>query len=95
LGRELEAVEAAKPKENEKNPAPRSDAAGIARGLRLSSEMVAGVIVGGLIGWLIDRLTGYSPWGLIVFVLLGFVAGVLNVLRSAGLAPPPGGRTEG
>jgi ATP synthase protein I len=60
-------------------------AAGYARGFRLSSELVAGVLVGAAIGWLLDRLLGISPWGLIVFLLLGFVAGVLNVMRSAGL----------
>lgn len=61
-------------------------ASGYARGFRLSSELVAGVVVGAGIGWLIDRWLGISPWGLIVFLLLGFAAGVLNVMRSAGLA---------
>ena len=53
--------------------------------LRLGADFVAGVVVGGAIGWGIDRLFGTSPWGLIVFVLLGFAAGVLTVLRTAGL----------
>jgi len=60
-------------------------AASYAKGFRLSSELVAGVVVGAGIGWLIDRWLGVSPWGLIVFLLLGFAAGVLNVMRSAGL----------
>jgi ATP synthase protein I len=42
-------------------------------------------VVGAGIGGLIDRWLGVSPWGLIVFLLLGFAAGVLNVMRSAGL----------
>ncbi|TIX68369.1 MAG: ATP F0F1 synthase subunit I, partial [Mesorhizobium sp.] len=53
--------------------------------LKLSSEFIAGIVVGVGIGWIIDRLAGISPWGLIVGLLLGFGAGVLNVLRSAGL----------
>jgi ATP synthase protein I len=57
----------------------------MALGFRLSSELVAGVLVGGGIGWGLDRLLGISPWGLIVFLLLGFTAGVLNVMRSAGV----------
>lgn len=65
------------------------DAKGIAQALRLSTEFVAGVLVGGGIGWLIDSGLGTSPWGLIVFLLLGFVAGVVNVLRSAGLVADP------
>jgi len=64
-------------------------ASGYARGFRLSSELVAGVLVGAGVGWLIDRLLGISPWGFIVFLLLGFVAGVLNVMRSAGVVPGP------
>jgi ATP synthase protein I len=64
-------------------------ASGYARGFRLSSELVAGVLVGAGIGWLIDRWLGVSPWGLIVFLLLGFAAGVLNVMRSAGLIANP------
>lgn len=64
-------------------------ASGYARGLRLSSELVGGVLLGAGLGWLVDRLLGISPWGFIVFVLLGFVAGVLNVMRSAGVIPGP------
>jgi ATP synthase protein I len=64
-------------------------ASGYARGFRLSSELVAGVLVGAGLGWFIDRLFGISPWGFIVFLLLGFVAGVLNVMRSAGVVPGP------
>jgi len=67
------------------NGAARASA--MARGFRLSSELVAGVVVGAIIGWGFDRLLSTSPWGLIVFFLLGFAAGVINVMRSAGVAP--------
>jgi ATP synthase protein I len=66
---------------------PAADASGFALGFRLSSELVAGVLVGAVIGWALDRFLGITPWGLIVFVLLGFAAGVLNVMRAAGIAP--------
>jgi ATP synthase protein I len=69
---------------------PAADASGYARGFRLSSELVAGVLVGAGIGWALDRLLGISPWGLIVFLLLGFAAGVVNVIRAAGVAPGSG-----
>src|SRR3984893_13114749 len=59
-------------------------ASAMAIGFRLSSELVAGVVVGAVIGWGFDRLLSTSAFGLIVFVLLGFVAGVVNVVRSAG-----------
>ena len=62
-------------------------ASAMARGFRLSSELIAGVAVGALIGWGFDHLLSTSPWGLIVFFLLGFAAGVINVMRSAGVIP--------
>jgi len=62
-------------------------ASAMARGFRLSSELIAGVVVGAVIGWGFDRLLSTSPFGLIVFFLLGFVAGVVNVVRSAGVTP--------
>jgi len=75
-------------------------ASALARGFRLSSELVAGVVVGAAIGWGIDYLFSTSPWGLIVFFLLGFAAGVINLMRVAGVVPdvherlkdPPGDR---
>jgi ATP synthase protein I len=71
-------------------------AAGYARGFKLSSELVGGVLVGAGLGWAIDRLFGIAPWGFIIFLLLGFVAGVLNVMRSAGVVPgPTDGGTQG
>lgn len=85
LGERLDREGASQRPEPANEPRPTADASALARGLRLSSELVAGVLVGGLIGWLLDRWLGTSPWGLIVFVLLGFAAGVLNVMRAAGL----------
>ena len=64
--------------------AAQAKASAMAVGLRLSSELVAGVLVGAALGWGFDRLLSTSPWGLIVFLLLGFTAGVINVMRSAG-----------
>ena len=66
-------------------PRQSTDMSGFARGFRLSSELVAGVAVGALLGWMLDRWLGISPWGLIVFLMLGFAAGVLNVMRAAGV----------
>jgi ATP synthase protein I len=86
LGQARDAAGHSSDSSGEKRAAPAS---GYAKGFRLSSELVAGVAVGAAIGWLIDRWLGVSPWGLIVFLLLGFAAGVLNVMRSAGVIAPP------
>jgi ATP synthase protein I len=71
------------------SPRQTTDTSAIARGFRLSTELVAGVLVGAAIGWGLDKLFGISPWGLIVFLLLGFAAGVLNVMRAAGVVKDP------
>lgn len=87
LGTQLGRTGRGQPAETPPEGSSGSDPSAIARGFRLSTELVAGVIVGALIGWLLDRWLGISPWGLIVFLLLGFAAGVLNVMRAAGIAP--------
>ena len=62
-------------------------ASAMARGFQLSSELIAGVVVGAAIGWGFDKLLSTSPFGLIVFFLLGFVAGVVSVVRSSRITP--------
>ena len=57
-----------RPSENDPGPRQHADASAMARGFRLSTELVAGVVVGALIGWLLDRWLGISPWGMIVFL---------------------------
>lgn len=92
LDEKLDAREAG---ELRKSPAPQPNAAdrsGFSQGLKLSGDFVGGVVAGFAVGWVFDKLTGWSPWGLIVFVLLGFAAGVVNVLRSIGALRKPGER---
>ena len=69
-------------------PNPAGGMRGAADGMKLASEFVAGILAGAGIGYLIDRIAGTGPFGLIVFLILGFVAGVLNVLRSVGKTGP-------
>jgi ATP synthase protein I len=69
----------------ETKPAPKTggSAAGSAMslGLRAGSEFVSAVILGLGIGWVLDRATGAKPAFLIVFFLIGVVAGIWNVIR--------------
>ena len=85
LGERLGRVHTDGPSESSPGQPPAIDPSAMARGFRLSTEFVAGVVVGAAIGWLLDRWLGISPWGMIVFLLLGFAAGVLNVMRAAGV----------
>jgi ATP synthase protein I len=85
LGEQLDRHHPGRPSED----GARSRSSAMARGFQLSTELVAGVLVGAGIGWLLDRWLGISPWGMIVFLLLGFAAGILNVMRGAGLIQQP------
>jgi ATP synthase protein I len=67
------------------------DPSSLGKALRLSSEFVAGILAGAALGWVVDRFAGTSPWGLFIFLILGFVAGVRNLMRAAdALGKPPG-----
>ena len=61
----------------------QSDMSGLSRGFRLASEFAAAIIVGAGLGYLIDMVLPTRPWGMVVLLLLGFAAGVLNVVRAA------------
>lgn len=55
----------------------------MAVGLQIAVELVAGVAVGFGVGWFLDDWLGTRPWLLLVFTIVGFVAGLLNVIRRA------------
>jgi len=50
---------------------------------RVSIELVSGVSIGFGIGWLLDGWLGTRPWFMLAFIMLGGVAGMLNVYRLA------------
>jgi len=63
-----------------------SSAAGrekIGIGMRIGVELVATLLIGTGIGFALDKWLGTSPWLVLVFLLLGSCAGILNVIRLA------------
>jgi ATP synthase protein I len=74
----------AKAKQAEK-PEPRMDDhySGAAQAWRMVIELVAGIVIGFGIGYGLDWLFGTLPLFLVVFVLLGFAAGVKTMMRTA------------
>jgi ATP synthase protein I len=87
LGDRLDRKRASESAKIEPGAGSASDPSRLGVALRLSAELVGGVIVGAGIGLGLDYLAGTSPWGFIVLVLLGFAGGVLTVMRSAGVIP--------
>jgi len=51
--------------------------------LKLSTEMVAAVLVGSIIGFILDNWFDTRPWLTISFFFMGVAAGILNVFKSA------------
>jgi len=87
LGAKLDEQKAAR--DAEQNDKGLKDRAGMAYGLKIASEFVSAILVGTAIGWVLDKWLGTTPFGLIVFLILGFAAGVLNVMRAAGRISQP------
>ena len=60
-----------------------SNAASLGKALKISTELVAAVVVGSIIGFLLDGWFDTKPLLTICFFIIGVAAGMLNVFRSA------------
>ena len=60
-----------------------SNAASLGKALKISTELVAAVVVGSTIGFILDNWFDTRPWLTISFFFMGVTAGILNVIRSA------------
>lgn len=84
-----EQAETAKRHEAEVTAATSTSMA-FATAFRMSAEVIGGVILGVLIGFGVDRIFSSSPWGLCIFVLLGFAGGIFNLVRRLGVRDDAG-----
>ncbi len=84
LGEGLDRAGAERPSGRGQVDRTQASASAFARGFRLSSEFVAGVLAGAGLGWAIDHWLRTSPWGLILLTMLGFTASVVNLIRASG-----------
>ena len=55
----------------------------IGTAFKLSTELVSAVVVGTIIGFILDKTFGTKPWLILIFFFVGVVAGITNVFRSA------------
>lgn len=56
-------------------------------GNRVLAELIGGIAGGALIGWVIDRFAGTSPWGLLVVMFLGIIVAFRNIFRISNQRP--------
>ena len=59
------------------NPSP------IGTAFKLSTELVSAVVVGTIIGFILDKTFGTKPWLILIFFFVGVIAGITNVIKSA------------
>src|SRR5689334_11060155 len=82
LGERLDKVKAQRKADVDSDLDAEMRGRGMAYGMRMAAELVGAVIVGGFIGIGLDWLIGTKPWLFLLFFVLGFAAGVLNVVRA-------------
>lgn len=92
LGQRLEAAKGSSPSKAQEvgqtgESAANSNALG--KAMRISTELIGGIVVGSGLGWLLDKGLGTWPAFFIGFFLLGSAAGMINVVR-AGTAMKSG-----
>jgi F0F1-type ATP synthase assembly protein I len=66
---------------------------GIGFAFRVGTEFTSGILVGLVIGYAVDQILGTQPWGIVVMVILGAAAGMLNIFRILGLWGPQDAKT--
>ena len=77
-------LEIAKKKILKKNHHNKDDnPSSIGTAFKLSTELVAAVAVGTIIGFIFDQTFGTRPWFILIFFFVGVVAGITNVIKSA------------
>ena len=80
IGKRLDDVKARKVPRVEHD---RARGKSFADAFKIVGELVVGVAIGGGLGWFLDRPLHTAPWVLVLFLILGFAAGMLNVIRTA------------
>jgi len=82
LNRRLDAIRERRRDKTAEDAGTAASQSAMGFAFRIGIELVAGLVVGGGIGWLLDEWLGTSPFLLIVFFFLGAAAGILNVWRA-------------
>ncbi len=83
LGARLEQVKAEARAKRGPETDNKARGAALGQAMKIAIELVVGIAVGGFIGKVLDGQFGTAPWFLILFLMLGFAAGLLNIVRTA------------
>ena len=84
IGQKLDALQARKAERAKVGSATGgSQQSAYGTAFKFAAELVVGVVVRRVLGWALDRQFGTAPWLMILLVIMGFAAGLLNVVRAA------------
>ena len=61
----------------------KEQSSSIGTAFKMSTELVSAVVVGTIIGFILDKTFGTKPWLILIFFFVGVVAGITNVIKSA------------
>ena len=65
------------------SPKKSEPKSGIGLAFKMSTELVSAVVVGTIIGFILDKSFGTKPWLILIFFFVGVIAGIMNVIKSA------------
>lgn len=84
LGRKLDQMQHRREETAGKTTSGAGKGDAMSRALRVSAELIGGIVVGSAIGWYLDGWLGnQKPWFFVLFFLLGAAAGMMNIIRMA------------
>ncbi len=81
LGERLD--KARKPEVEKRESRGASGGSQLGKAYRMAIELVVAVVVGGGIGWYLDKWLETRPWLFVIFFFLGVAAGFRNVYKAA------------
>ena len=68
---------------DKKSKESKEPTSSIGTAFKMSTELVSAVVVGTIIGFILDKTFGTKPWLILIFFFVGVIAGIINVIRSA------------
>ena len=85
LGQRIDKAAAPKsgPEANVEADADAARGRAMGMGFSIAGQLVAGVAIGGALGYFLDRWLGTAPWLMVVLLMAGFAAGMMTVMRTA------------
>ena len=66
-----------------KSPKNVESSSNMGTAFKMSTELVSAVVVGTIIGFILDNWFGTKPWLILIFFFVGVIAGIMNVIKSA------------